>query len=114
MLRELRKGGFTLKTWTSAFDKVEKEKNVSGTVLGIYYQPYNDSWSIKCRVNFSRKTRNLRPSEDELHNRSELRDFIQKNGLKKINCLQALHQIFDVLNLCLPVRANLALLGFYS
>ena len=67
------------------------------------------SWAIKANVNFAKKVRNLRPSSEQLHTREELKNFVNKRGLTKLNCLQAAHQLFDPLCLLLPIKANLSL-----
>ena len=109
----LKKGGFSLKKWTTSFDKNEEEINISGfsssALLGLFYQPSSDSWTIKIKVNFSKKQRNLRPQEDEIKTREELRTFIATKGLTKLNALQAAHFAFDPLCLLLPLKGNLSL-----
>ena len=111
----LARGGFPVKgEWVTSHDKNEEKanRNISGfssTMLGCFYTPSSDSWAIKANVNFAKKSRGLRPSSEQLHTREELRDFINKKGLTKLNCLQAAHQLFDPLCLLLPIKANLSL-----
>ena len=103
-----------MKDWVTSYEKTEEkiDKNVTGfssSMLGCFYNPGSDNWTIKADVNFSKKVRNLRPAADRINTRQELKDFIKKNGLKKINCLQAAHQLFDPLCLLLPIKSNLSL-----
>ena len=110
----LAKGGFPMKEWVTSYEetKTKVDKNVTGfhsSMLGCFYNSKSDSWTIKAEVNFSKKIRNLRPVADRITTREELKDFIKTNGLKKINCLQAAHQLFDPLCLLLPIKANLSL-----
>ena len=109
----LAKGGFPMKKWVTSYDQDEENnRNITGfssTMLGVFYNPAKDSWTIKANVNFAKKVRNLRPELDQIHTREELRKFIQQKGLTKLNCLQAAHQLFDPLSLLLPIKANLSL-----
>ena len=108
----LKKGGFTLKEWRTSFDPGGEEVNISGcnSNLGVFHKTSTDTWSIKANVNFSKKVRNLRDPQFQIRTREELSLFIKKEGLRKINCLQAAHFLFDPLNLLLPVKSNLSLL----
>ena len=82
----LAKGGFSLKKWTTSYDQNEEEVNISGfsssSILGLFYQPSSDSWTIKINVNFSKKHRNLRPPDDLIKTREDLRNFIEKKSLE--------------------------------
>ena len=95
-----------MKNWVTSYEETEEkiDKNITGfssSMLGCFYNPSSDNWTIKAEVNFSKKVRNLRPAADKINTRQELRDFIKENGLKKINCLQAAHQPTHSVFFCL-------------
>ena len=87
----LKKGGFSCKAeWTTSYDNNDEEINISGfssSMLGCFYTPSSDTWTIKANINFSKKIRNLRPAADQINTREELKVYIQDNGLKKIKLI---------------------------
>ena len=79
----LAKGGFPMKKWVTSYDKDKEEadRNITGfssTMLGCFYTPSSDTWTIKANINFAKKVRNLRPASEQIHTREELRNFINK------------------------------------
>ena len=108
----LKKGNFDLKTWKTSGDEDEEEVNMTGDspVLGVFYRSSDDTWKIKCNVNFSKKVRNMRDPAAQLRNKQELKEYIERHGLTKRDCLAACHLMFDPLLLNLGVKALLSLL----
>ena len=61
-------------------------------------------------INLLPKKRGKRPSEGEMRNREDIRNFLEKNGLTKAGLLRLVMNLFDVLQLAVPWTCTAKLL----
>ena len=105
----LSKGGFRIKGFVRSGETCEENLSLLGSgevgkVLGICWDPKNDEFSIKVRVNLSKKFKGGRKSQDLQLN--EIPSLIQEKLTKRI-LLSIINACYDLFGFITPITIQL-------